>query len=84
MKVGSTSVVNVLPTSSNDIVFTPRRNNVGNTLYMKIASTSGNDVVSTSGVDIVSMSYTDFGDCNEPKGPPVTPLPNVDNVLLEE
>ena len=51
---------------------------------MKIVWTSGNDVVSKSGVDVVSMSYTDFGDCNELKGPPETPLPNVDNILLEE
>ena len=51
---------------------------------MKIVLTSGNDVVSTSGVDAVSISYTDFGDCNELKGPPETTLPNVDNILLEE
>ena len=51
---------------------------------MKIVSTLGNDVVSTSGVDAVSMSYTDLGDCSELKGPPETPLPNVDNILLEE
>ena len=53
-------------------------------MYMKIASTSGNDVVSTSGVDVVLMSYTDFGDCNELKGSPETPRPNVDSILLEE
>ena len=38
-------------------------------------------IVLPSGVDVVSMSYTDFGDCNELKE---TPLPNVDNMLLEE
>ena len=51
---------------------------------MKVRSTSGNDVVSTSGVNVVSTSYTDLGDCNELKGPPETPLPNVDNILLDE
>ena len=86
MKVGSTSVVNILPTSSNDVVFTPHIDveTTFETLYMKIVSASGNDVVSKSGVDVVSMSYTDFGDCHELKGPPETPLPNVDNILLEE
>ena len=41
-------------------------------------------ILSTSGVDVVSMSYTDLGDFNELKGPPETPLPNVDSILLEE
>ena len=57
---------------------------VGSTSVVNVLSTSGNDVVSTSGVDVVSMSYTDLGDCSELKGPPETPLPNVDNILLEE
>ena len=88
MEVGSTSVVNVLMTSRNDVVFTPHIDVETTletyTLYMKIVSTSGNDVVSTSGVDVVSMSYTNLRDCNEMKGPPETPLPNVANILLEE
>ena len=49
-----------------------------------VVSTSTNDVVSTSGVDVVSMSYADLGDCRELKGPPDTPLPNVDNILVVE
>ena len=110
MKVVSTSFVNVLSTSSNDVVsasyigvettsktrcvwkldrrqlstFCRRR---VTTLFLRHISTSKQrwkHVVYEDCIDVVSMSYTDLGDCNELKGPPETPLPNVDSILLEE
>ena len=58
MKVVSTSCVNVLPTSSNDIV-SASYVDVEETLHMKVGSTSFVDVLPTSNNDVVSKSYID-------------------------
>ena len=58
MKVVSTSCVNVLPTSNND-VDSASYIDVKETLHMKVGSTSFVDVLPTSSNDVVSTSYID-------------------------